>query len=989
MSGSVVDSDACGTDWEKWIDSTNKNDFIWKPQWKNFRIKICSQDKVLENPSGYLVPIKMQFLMTHHFSTVQKIIRNLDISTVESINSTEELLEIKLKSVEDEDILTEIERALARETDKIVMKPIQRLKFTSSLVEELSEQKLNEKSITLMRDETNIFIVGFEKMKSFISKITDEIHRVTAKKVVKLGDKWKTEAVKCFGIAETISRTFTDVVVRLQEDNSSVYLKGRDITINKAEKEVHKLLSDLFRETVHFDPLTLKLLKCQEASKLFKEILQKEHLQVVWTVDSTHLYLFSKTKINTDAIKAVVYGNFLTAGFSKSTPPGNQFCKSDAFSGMIKNHNNKLIFLETTEASVNIAGTKNLMLHLFHQEKLFYNDIEAAKCDEQKIMLVANDNCLMRPYDNPHDLMQSESQPKYNVIYPCETMPMPGLSFQHHPEGHQGQPYEPCLAPGLGSGYPYHYPHQSPRYVGHQSQLDLKESTSRPDLQKPLYHPDLQRPPSHIDIERLPYKYERESQPQYNMIYPSETMPMPGPSFHPEGHQCPPYGPYLAPGLGSGYPYDNPHQPPQYVGHQSQLDLQEPTSIPYLQRPLSNPDMKRQPDEHEMNFTLTEASQQSIKMIKVNNTLTDNVEEIEQSIKMIKVSNIPPGSSEDSIRFFFENNRKSGGGDIEDLDYDKDSHSVIITFEEEDVAERVLSRMPLLFEKNRIDVEIFIPRPRTPDVKEDGQAAGNEDTGDMPTDPKAANAEIVKMEFIEEKNLYMIWFAEESAIEAVMSKRLRVNGQTLNAKRYVPSPPPKYVPKYKDKVFITNISPTTTKDGLENFLEAKSKGIPEEIIFGEAEGTALVTFEQPPDTIYKRYLVLKLLLKTDSTYERHMEVIVLLKSYYRYGKLQTACMKRPLDGSHLSIHLVPITDCIVVTGYKDNTSSDTIKYYFDNKRLSGVEGVREVKSVQDEGKFLVYFTDPDSALQACNGQHKLEGQILKVQLYYECLDQDA
>lgn len=63
--------------------------------------------------------------------------------------------------------------------------------------------------------------------------------------------------------------------------------------------------------------------------------------------------------------------------------------------------------------------------------------------------------------------------------------------------------------------------------------------------------------------------------------------------------------------------------------------------------------------------------------------LTDTADESEQSIKMIKVSNIPTGFSEDSIEFFFENKRKSGGGDIVDLDYDEDSHTAIITFEEE------------------------------------------------------------------------------------------------------------------------------------------------------------------------------------------------------------------------------------------------------------------------------------------------------------------
>jgi hypothetical protein len=56
----------------------------------------------------------------------------------------------------------------------------------------------------------------------------------------------------------------------------------------------------------------------------------------------------------------------------------------------------------------------------------------------------------------------------------------------------------------------------------------------------------------------------------------------------------------------------------------------------------------------------------------------------QQSVKMIKVTNIPPGTSSDSITFFFENKRKSGGGDIGDLDYEEESQTAIITFEEEE-----------------------------------------------------------------------------------------------------------------------------------------------------------------------------------------------------------------------------------------------------------------------------------------------------------------
>lgn len=83
--------------------------------------------------------------------------------------------------------------------------------------------------------------------------------------------------------------------------------------------------------------------------------------------------------MDTGALKAIVYENFLTAGFSKSTQHGNQFCNSNAFIEITKKQNNKFLFLETTKSGVNIAGTKNLIFHLLHQEKIFYNDVRNTK----------------------------------------------------------------------------------------------------------------------------------------------------------------------------------------------------------------------------------------------------------------------------------------------------------------------------------------------------------------------------------------------------------------------------------------------------------------------------------------------------------------------------------------------------------------------------------------------------------------------------------
>ena len=52
--------------------------------------------------------------------------------------------------------------------------------------------------------------------------------------------------------------------------------------------------------------------------------------------------------------------------------------------------------------------------------------------------------------------------------------------------------------------------------------------------------------------------------------------------------------------------------------------------------------------------------------------------------KAINVEGIPNDTSEDYLSMFFENRRRCGGGEIEQLDYDKEEHSAVIVFKEAD-----------------------------------------------------------------------------------------------------------------------------------------------------------------------------------------------------------------------------------------------------------------------------------------------------------------
>lgn len=74
----------------------------------------------------------------------------------------------------------------------------------------------------------------------------------------------------------------------------------------------------------------------------------------------------------------------------------------------------------------------------------------------------------------------------------------------------------------------------------------------------------------------------------------------------------------------------------------------------------------------------------------------------------------------------------------------------------------------------------------------------------------------------------------------VLKKKHMIDKTAVDVCRF----PPKPAPTYSNKVFIANVSEKTTRDGLENFLEAKTNITPLSIEDGEIRGTALVSFEK-------------------------------------------------------------------------------------------------------------------------------------------------
>lgn len=57
-------------------------------------------------------------------------------------------------------------------------------------------------------------------------------------------------------------------------------------------------------------------------------------------------------------------------------------------------------------------------------------------------------------------------------------------------------------------------------------------------------------------------------------------------------------------------------------------------------------------------------------------------EERSEVNRMIRVSSLPPNITEELICDFFENVKRSGGGDVEDVSYDEANNTAIITFQD-------------------------------------------------------------------------------------------------------------------------------------------------------------------------------------------------------------------------------------------------------------------------------------------------------------------
>ncbi|XP_041376690.1 protein mono-ADP-ribosyltransferase PARP14-like [Gigantopelta aegis] len=211
-------------------------------------------------------------------------------------------------------------------------------------------------------------------------------------------------------------------------------------------------------------------------------------------------------------------------------------------------------------------------------------------------------------------------------------------------------------------------------------------------------------------------------------------------------------------------------------------------------------------------------------------------------------------------------------------------------------------------------------------------------------------------EFQQCGDVIYITFVESEVAKKVVERTNRIGDCDLQVE-FSTHPAPTPLPTYDDRLLVTGIGNSTTRECLINYLEVigQCEINNNNVVYGDKEGMAVVIFDETPDI--------------ETFIER--------------------CAKRSLEGSMLTVSKVPVSNVITVRGLNSRTAEDTVCDYFKGKRSGNTEGV-EVEKVwmkSSDGYCMVHFRDHtavEQILRASTG-HSLDDATLDVSVYHECL----
>ncbi|WAR21733.1 PAR14-like protein, partial [Mya arenaria] len=341
----------------------------------------------------------------------------------------------------------------------------------------------------------------------------------------------------------------------------------------------------------------------------------------------------------------------------------------------------------------------------------------------------------------------------------------------------------------------------------------------------------------------------------------------------------------------------------------------------------------------------------------------------------------------DSLEMYFDNKRRCGGGGVveDSATFSAEENAVYITFEEEEVAQRVVNRGNHKIQRKEIEVTLFKPKRSTKrsvfrrqtsnldsrsssvkhrEVKQEpvktirvrgmNKISSRESVNWYFENKKKAGGGDIENRYTDEEDddIIYIRFKEEEVANAVAEREHHtVDGVDLSVSLYTPPVPP---PSYTNKILFKGLNDKITESVLGLFLEARAncnlvKG--SLTYHADCDDTAIVTTEQDIDLVL----------------------------------LELVCKCKPLEGSYLKVACVPISNCILVSNISDSATKDMIELYFENKKRSNGGPVSKIEMFKTQGYCLVYFNDYKTVDSVLCKEQKLGGNTVEVKRYIQCI----
>ncbi|KAH3785665.1 uncharacterized protein LOC127842585 isoform X2 [Dreissena polymorpha] len=336
---------------------------------------------------------------------------------------------------------------------------------------------------------------------------------------------------------------------------------------------------------------------------------------------------------------------------------------------------------------------------------------------------------------------------------------------------------------------------------------------------------------------------------------------------------------------------------------------------------------------------------------------------------------IMKAENEETFEMYFENPKRSGGGEVVDICFQSKQSVFYITFKDEKVAKTVVDKGNHSLFRKQIKVELMKPNRSSRETMALTVSGRDEDfkhidsisvkTVKVYGISSLSNRESVHLYFESNKqsgddierykvdeyddDIIYIRCKDESVATSLIENKHIIDGHELNVSLYS-SPPP----MYPNRLLVKGLNARITFSILDLYLEAKV-------------GLTLV----PGTLIYHA--------------EKEDTIMVTVNGDLDISLVEEACESKPLEGSLLRFLPVPISKCVLVSNLSDAMTEDWIALYFANTKRSNGGFVEKVKMIQTMNACVVHFAVVGDVNNVLSKEHVLDGRKLEVKIYFQCI----